>query len=134
MNDYTGFGRQEDPFSFYQEISEGSYNTIDVEKTYVGGLFYAGVVQYAISFYNKNAQETPIVYITPLNYISHSDRGEAPNKQLGCAFNLTVKINSDDKKRFEYVRIYSIYRSSIDGQPVVKVIKDVKCDDLSGYP
>lgn len=44
-----------DPFSFYQEISSGSYNTIDVLKTYVGGLFYAGVVQYAFSFYNRNA-------------------------------------------------------------------------------
>lgn len=61
---------------------------MSVSKTHIGGLFYAGVVQYAMSFYNRNAQETPIVYTTPLNYISHSDRGEEPNRQLGCAFDI----------------------------------------------
>lgn len=130
---YTDFDEDEDPFSFYQLISSGSYNTIDVRKTYVGGLFYAGVIQYAFSFYNKNAQETPIIYTTPLNYISHSDRGEVANKQLGCAFDVTVKINIEDHDNFEYVRVYSIYRSSINGTPVVKVIKDTKLDNFTGY-
>ena len=128
---YLDYSIDEDPFSFYQKIASGGYNTIDVTKTYVGGLFYAGVVQYAFSFYNKNAQETPIIYTTPLNYISHSDRGEAPNKQLGCAFNVTVNINQEDQNNFEYVRVYSIYRSSINGTLVVKVIKDAKCEDFT---
>lgn len=52
---YLDYQDGEDPFSFYQIISSGSYNTIDVTKNYVGGLFYAGVIQYAFSFYNKNA-------------------------------------------------------------------------------
>lgn len=127
---YLNFDSTEDPFSFYQLISSGSYNTIDVSKSYVGGLFYAGVIQYAFSFYNKNAQETPVIYTTPLNYISHSDRGEVANKQLGCAFDVIVKINIEDHDNFEYVRVYSIYRSSINETPIVKIIKDVKCDDF----
>lgn len=128
---YLDFGVNDDPFSFYQKISVGQYNTMNITKSYVGGLFYAGVIQYAFSFYNKNAQETPIIYTTPLNYISHSDRGEEPNKQLGCAFEVTVNINPEDKDNFDYVRVYSIYRTSLDGTPQVKVVKDIKCDLLS---
>lgn len=71
-----------------------------------------------------------MIYVTPLNYISHSDRGEVANRQLGCAFDVTININADDHDNFEYVRVYSIYRSSINGTPVVKVIKDVKCEDF----
>lgn len=130
---YLDYGVNDDPFSFYQKISQGDYNNISVNKSYVGGLFYSGVIQYAFSFYNKNAQETPVVYTTPLNYVSHSDRGEAPNKQLGCAFNIAVKVNPEDHDNFEYVRVYSIYRSSINGAPIVKVIKDTKLDNFTGY-
>ena len=93
-------------------------------------MFYAGTVQYAFSFYNKNAQETPVVYTTPLNYVSHQDMGEEPNKQLGCSFNLTVNIGKEDHDRFEYVRVYSIYTTSIDATPVVKVVKNIRCDTM----
>lgn len=127
---YGDFGVDEDPFSFYQKISDGQYNTIKVDKSYVGGLFYAGVIQYAFSFYNLNTQETPIIYTTPLNYVSYSDRGEQPNKLLGCAFNLTIDINKKDAESFDYIRVYSIYRTSLDGTPAVKVIKDIKLDTL----
>lgn len=40
-------------------------------------------------------------------------------------------IGDDAKERFDYIRFYSIYRSSVNGTPVVKVIKDVKCDQLT---
>jgi hypothetical protein len=41
-----------------------------------------------------------------------------------------VHINQDDKERFDYVRVYSIYRSSVNGTPVVKVINDMKCSQF----
>ena len=125
------FHLDHDPFCFYQEIQNGTTDTLSVSKSHVGGLFYAGVMQYAMSFYNRNAQETPIVYVTPLEYVAHKDRGEAPNKQLGCAFKVSVTIGEDDYKRFEYVRIYSIYRTSENGAPQVKVIRDIKCSDMT---
>ena len=132
MHDYSdgnGIYPEEDPFCFYQKVSPGR-NYISVRKKYSGGLFHAGVIQYAFSFYNKNAQETPIVFTTPLNYISHEDKGEQPNKQLGCEFELTLYISDQNHDKFEYIRVYSIYRSSLDGTPVVKVINDIKTSML----
>jgi hypothetical protein len=88
-------------------------------------LFYAGVIQYAVSYYKKNAQETPILYTTPLNYISHTDRGEQPEKQLGCSFDITIVSH---EKEFDYIRVYSIYRTSLNAQPLVKVVRDIEID------
>ena len=130
---YGDYGVDEDPFSFYQSISTGRYNDIIVEKQYIGGLFYSGVIQYAFSFYNKNSQETPIVYITPLNYITTSERGEEPNKQVGCAFNLDIRINIEDYNKFENIRVYQIYRSSLNATPVVKVINDLNVKSAVSY-
>jgi len=130
---YGDYGVDEDPFSFYQSISTGKYNDIVVEKQYIGGLFYSGVIQYAFSFYNKNSQETPIVYITPLNYITTSERGEEPNKQVGCAFNLDIRINPEDYNKFENIRVYQIYRSSLNTTPVVKVINDLNVKSAIPY-
>ena len=128
---FVGFDIQGDPFCFYQEISNAGSNFIKAFKIDSGGLFHAGVIQYAMSFYNKNAQETPVVFQTPLHYISHNDRGEAPDKRLGCAFNVHVYVSEEDRDRFDYVRVYSIYRSSIDTAPLVKVVKDIKCKDMT---
>ena len=127
------FEKDEDPFSFYQKIYNGEYNRIDVEKQHIGGLFYAGVIQYAFSFYNENAQETPVIYTTPLNYISKGDGGVEPNKQVGCSFNIKLTINKIDCKNFDHVRIYSIYRTSLNGTPQVKVVNDFRCDSMTAY-
>lgn len=116
-----------DPFAFMQEID--NIPIISVSKNSIGGLFYAGVIQYAVSYYNKNSQETPIVAITPLEYISYADRGEQPNKQVGCSFDITI---TSDSRKFEYMRVYQIYRTSLDTTPQVKVIYNLKLDQAPG--
>ena len=119
-----------DPYGFVQEIY-GDYNSIQVTKNYVGGMFHAGVIQYAYSFFNENAQETPVIDVTPLYYIAHEDRGEKPDTRVGCTFTLTLNVPIDFHDKFDYIRFYSIYRSALDTTPLVKVINEVETDELT---
>lgn len=114
-----------DPYGFVQEIYD-DYNSIEVTKGYVGGMFHAGVIQYAYSFFNENAQETPVIDVTPLYYIAHEDRGEKPDTRVGCTFTLTLNVPIDFHDKFDYIRFYSIYRSALDTTPLVKVINEVE--------
>lgn len=117
-----------DPYGFIQEIYS-DYNPIQVTKSYVGGMFHAGVIQYAYSFFNENAQETPVIDVTPLYYIAREDRGEKPDTRVGCTFTLSLEIPEDFLKKFDYVRFYSIYRSSLDTTPLVKVINEIEINN-----
>ncbi len=119
-----------DPYGFVQEIYS-DYKPIEVEKGYVGGMFHAGVIQYAYSFFNENAQETPVIDTTPLYYIAHEDRGEKPDTRVGCTFTLTLNVPIDFHDKFDYIRFYSIYRSSLDTTPLVKVINEVETSKLT---
>ena len=47
-------------------------DTIKVTKSYEGGLFTAGVIQYAYSYYNLHGHETPLINCSCLNYISYT--------------------------------------------------------------
>lgn len=93
----------------------------------VAGMFAPGVIQYACTYYNKNAQESHIFYTSPLLYISHRDRGAAQDDKVENAFRITVK-NVD--MHFDYLRIYSIHRTSINATPECKRIQDIKLSDL----
>lgn len=106
--------------NFVQELK--LQEEIEVEKQYGDGMFAPGVIQYAFSYYNKYAQESHIFYTTPLQYISFAERGGSPEDKVQNVFKLTLS-NLD---KFEYVRIYSIHRTSIDVVPVIKVIGDIE--------
>lgn len=95
--------------------------TVNVNRVDGGGLFSPGTIQYAFSYYNKYEQETNIFYTTPLYYISPSDRGGNPEEAISNIFN--IKISNID--RFDYIRVYSIHRTSIDADPTVKVLGDI---------
>lgn len=98
-------------------------HTIEVERVSGGGVFTAGVIQYAFTYYMKYGAETGIVDMTPLYYISEAERGLLADETVGCSFR--VKINNPDI-RFDYLRLYSIQRTSLNGTPLVKIVKDLK--------
>lgn len=87
-----------------------------------GGSFPSGVVQYAFTYYNRYGQQSNIFYTSPLNYNTFSNRGASPEENVGVGYKITI-TNSD--RNFEYIRIYSILRTSIDATPVVKRIIDL---------
>ena len=97
--------------------------TISVTKNYGGGLFKSGVIQYAFTYFNLNGSESNIFYITPINYISPIDRAGKVDEIVPNTFNININGLDD---RFQYVRIYSIYRTSVDSTPELKNIVDLK--------
>lgn len=100
--------------------------TITVDKILGGsGMFNSGVIQYCFTYYRKNGQQSNIFYTTPLYYISHKERGARPDERVDNAFK--IKVNNVDK-RFDYLRIYSIQRTSLEGTPIVKRIQDISLD------
>lgn len=93
------------------------------------GLFPAGVIQYAVTYYNKYGQESNVSVVSPLIPTSYTSRAGSPEDTIGNAFKITIK-NPDTQ--FEYLRLYSIFRSSKDTTPVCKRVADVKLGEGSG--
>lgn len=117
------------PFDFIQELSLNE--TITVTKEFGIGEFPAGVIQYAFTYYNRYGQESNIFYTTPLNYISYVDRGGGPDAKIANAFR--IKLKGLDDHNFDYVRIYSILRTTKDATPFVKRIQDIQLTGQEDY-
>lgn len=108
-------------FDFVPELK--LKENVQVDKIFGSGEFPPGVIQYAFTYYNKYGQESNIFYTTPLQYIAYIDRGGSPDSKIANSFKLT--ITSVDQN-FEYLRIYSILRTSLNGTPLVKRVQDIK--------
>lgn len=112
----------EKSFDFIKELKlEEEFN---VNKLYQQGLFAPGVIQYCYTYFNKYGGETNIVDTSPLLYINEKDKGASPENNVtnNC---FGININNPDPS-FEYARLYSIHRTSLDSVPTVKVVKDIK--------
>lgn len=120
-SDYSNLNNYSDSFDFIRELTLNE--SIQVNKSYTNGNFPSGVIQYAFSYYNIFGQESNIFYTTPLQYISPEKRGGSPEETNSNSFLLTIK-NPDTK--FDYLRIYSILRTSINAIPTVKRVVDIK--------
>ena len=96
---------------------------VTIERNIVAnGTFAPGVIQYAFTYFNKYGQESNIFYTSPLYYVSYNNRGASPEDKVGNSFSIVID-NID--KSFDYVRIYSIHRTSIDAVPTVKRVVDL---------
>lgn len=105
-------------FNFARYIT--STEEITVTKDPSGsGTFHSGVIQYAVSYYTKNAQESTIIYSSPLLYISPIGRGGSPEEMCNCSFNIQI---TNVNKNFDGVNIYSIHRTSLDATPSTKLL------------
>ena len=122
VQDYTyiSYNDKFDPFSFVQKLK--LQEEISITNNNEQGAFMPGVVQYAFTYFNKYGQESNIFYLSPMYNIAYPERGAEPNKVVAASFTLELE-NLDD---FEYVRAYSIHRSSVNTTPSVKVIADIK--------
>lgn len=102
-----------------------------VRNPIANGVFAPGVIQYIFTYFNKYGQESNPFYTSPLYYTSFNDRGGSPEDKVSNSFNITIK-NADSN--FDYVRIYSLLRTSIDGTPITKKVADLPINtNLLGY-
>ena len=108
-------------FDFIPSFSQ--WVSMSVEKQPTGGLFAPGVIQYCFTYMQKNGQQSNIVKVSPLYYISYADRAASPEEKVSNSF--VIKISSIDT-RFDYVRLYSIQRTSLNLEPVVKLLETLE--------
>lgn len=94
------------------------------------GAFAPGVIQYAFTYFNKYGQESNIFYTSPLYYISYNNRGAGPEDRVSNSFDI---IMSKVDTSFDYLRIYSIHRTSINSTPVVNRVADIAVSDTIKY-
>ena len=86
------------------------------------GVFAPGVIQYAFTYYNKYAQESNIFYTSPQFYVSYNNRGAAADSSVSNSFDIEI---SNLDFNFDYVRVYSILRTSINATPECKRVIDL---------
>ena len=115
-------------FNFVQDLSLKETVTV-TRNDLASGSFSSGVIQYAFTYYNKYGQESNIFYTSPLEYISFASRGASPEEKVSNSFTLTIE-NADT--RFDYVRVYSIHRASIDATPNVLNVVDIPINPSTG--
>lgn len=121
--------------SNYNEYSFDFVPTLALNETIIvdkilgaSGEFSPGVIQYAFTYYNKFGQESCIFYTTPLYYISFGDRGGNPEEKVDNAF--IIRVDNCDEN-FDYLRIYSIQRTSLNAQAVCKRVQDINLREIS---
>lgn len=120
-----------------EKWNEGSFNfvrdlkleeTISIEVIPNSSGFASGIIQYAFSYYKKYGQESNIFDVSPLCYITHKDRGASPEDIIkDTAFK--IKVNNLDYN-FDYIRIYSIHRTSLNAVPTVRKVVDLPINKL----
>lgn len=108
-------------FDFVQDLELKETVTV-VRDDLASGSFSSGVIQYAFTYYNKYGQESNIFYTSPIQYISFAGRGASPEEKVSNSFTITI-ANPDT--RFDYIRVYSIHRASIDATPNVLNVVDL---------
>lgn len=118
---------QEDNNQQFDSVKEiNSLPSVEIERV-IGGSFTAGVIQYYVTYFNKNSSESPIVYTSPLLYIAHDNRGANVNDQVSTAFKLT--LTDLDTDNWEYMRIYVTHRTSIDATPEASIVAELNMNN-----
>lgn len=105
--------------------------TVNIEKIQGGaGQFPAGTVKYALTYFNKYGQESNVVWTSRLYYPTKGERGLAPEELSGDEFKITV--NNYDKINYDYLRLYSIIRTTDDSTPIVRIVEDQPVKNREG--
>lgn len=108
-------------FDFTQELQLKEEVTVTREEG--GGSFSPGTIQYAFSYYNRYGQESNLFYTTELFNTSFVTRGGSPEDVVANTFHIKV---DNLETSFQYLRIYSIHRTSLDATPTVKIVTDIE--------
>lgn len=112
-------------FNFSPNVTKGD---VSVEKMNSGGIFAPGVIQYAFTYINKHGQQSNIIEVSDLQYISDNTRGASPEESVNNSFEITV---STEEQLFDAIRLYSIQRTSINAAPIVKLLDDIPFNSVS---
>lgn len=107
------FDFAEDITWFDSDRPSSSAPSVTITKDNGGNSRANGVAQYFMTYYNKNGQQTGIIWSSPLIYLSPDGRGGAAD---GSNSNRITVTASEIDNTFDYARLYMIVRTSLDGQ------------------
>lgn len=114
-------------FDFVKEVA--LKENVTVSKQQGGaGQFPPCTVKYAITYYNKYGQESNIVWTSDLVYPTKGDRGLKEDELSGDIFVVNVK-NVDISHKYDYIRLYSIIRTTDNATPVVRIVESKSLSD-----
>ena len=85
---------------------------VSITKDNSGNTRANGITQYLLTYYNKHGQETGYVWVSDLVYLSPFSRGGAADDTNANSVKLFI---SNLDTRFTNFRVYSIFRSSLNG-------------------
>lgn len=112
---------------FIPEVKSTNNEIIRISKAKSLGMFPAGTTQYAFSYINYYGQQSNIFHISSIYYNVSNDKALEVNKTSSDSYKITINnLNNND---YQYVRIYSIVRTSQDSTPEVRVVTDYKLED-----
>ena len=121
MNDLKISTLNDGSFNFVQSL-DLKENVLINRNVNSSGQFPSGTIQYAFTYYNLYGQESNIFYSSPLSYTSYKNRGASPEDNVNVSFDITIR---NYETRFDYIRIYSIFRSDVNATPTVKIVTDI---------
>lgn len=96
---------------------------VNVTKDNSGNTRPNGVVQYLLTYYNKHGQESGYVWVSDLVYLSPVASGGAADGTNNNS--VTLNISKLDT-RFDHFRVYSVFRSALNGTTVAYIVFDGK--------
>lgn len=105
--------------NFSKEVNLG--HTFSVEKCSTGGEFPVGTVQYAFSYYTKFGQESRLIDISPMYYLSPQENGLDATEIAHCSFKIVITYPDTT---FDCARVYAIVRTSANSIPQCRIVGD----------
>lgn len=94
---------------------------VDISKENSGNTRANGITQYLITYFNKYGQETGAVWFSDLVYLSPNNKGGAADEYNNNI--VTLEISNLDQT-YDHFRVYSIFRSSRDGQIAAYLVEE----------
>lgn len=98
-----------------------------IKRLPYGGTFPSGTIQYVFTYFNKYGSESNIFKVSPIYYLSNNNKGTAADTNTSCSFQITLsRIDTG----WDYVRVYSIIRTTANSTAVCKKVTDLCVKDL----
>ena len=92
---------------------------VSIEKDNSGTTRANGTNQYLLTYYNLHGQESGYVWVSDLVYLAPPERGGAADETNSNRIVLRI---SNLSTKFTHFRIYSIFRSSLDGDAIANIV------------
>ena len=99
---------------------------VSISKDNSGNTRANGIAQYLLTYFNKHGQETGYVWVSDLVYLSPLTHGGAADDTNANSVKLSI---SNLDTRFTNFRVYSIFRSSLNGTVTSYLVGEGKTED-----